>query len=130
LPLYLSPYIEAHKQAYYDAHKAAQQRPDWDAVVGFMADSVTGAVDELMTARAAFSALRATWETRGRFCKNSAALGALDLLGALSRDHHRPAGALAQRDLSGGQSRHRCPMCPRNSRGKDRLRPQQDRRCP
>jgi Fic family protein len=36
VPLYLSPYIEAHKPAYYDALKAAQQRLEWHVLVGYL----------------------------------------------------------------------------------------------
>jgi Fic family protein len=80
VPLYLSPYIAAHKPAYVDALKAAQQRLDWDTMVGFMAEAVSGTVDELMTTREALLALRASWQARGRFRAKSATLKALDLL--------------------------------------------------
>lgn len=56
VPLYLSPYIEANKQAYYDSLKAAQQQLDWRAAIAFIADAIAGTVDELMVTRAAHSA--------------------------------------------------------------------------
>lgn len=80
VPLYLSPYIEAHKPAYYDALKAAQQRLDWAAIVAFIADAITGTVDELMATRAALVRLGAAWRARRRYRDKSAALRALDLL--------------------------------------------------
>ncbi|MBP2315548.1 Fic family protein [Azospirillum soli] len=80
VPLYLSPYIEAHKQAYYDALKAAQQRLEWHALVGYLADAVVATVDELMVTRRALTALRAIWLGRRSFRRGSAALRALDLL--------------------------------------------------
>ena len=80
VPLYLSPYIEAHRQAYYDALAAAQQRLDWGAMVGFLADAVTGTVDELMATRAALVALVTAWAARRRYRGGSAALRALALL--------------------------------------------------
>lgn len=80
VPLYLSPYIEAHKQAYYDALKAAQQQLDWGQATAFMADAITGTVDELLVTRDALSRLTAAWRTRRRFREKSAAQRALALL--------------------------------------------------
>lgn len=80
VPLYLSPYIETNKHAYHEALKAAQQRLDWDAVVGFMAAAVSGTVEELMITRTALTELRKLWEARGKFRMNSAAARALDIL--------------------------------------------------
>lgn len=80
VPLYLSPYIEAHKPAYYDALKAAQQRLDWAAMVAFIADAISGTVDELMATRAALVRLGGMWRARRRYRDKSAALRALDLL--------------------------------------------------
>ncbi len=80
VPLYLSPYIEAHKPAYYDALKAAQQRLDWAAMVAFIAEAISGTVDELMATRAALVRLGAAWRARRRYRDKSAALRALDLL--------------------------------------------------
>lgn len=80
IPLYLSPYIDAHKEAYYAALKAAQQRLDWQAIIGFVADAVVGSVDELMVARAALARLRTDWATRRRFRRGSASLRTLDHL--------------------------------------------------
>lgn len=80
VPLYLSPYIDAHKGAYYAALKGAQQRLDWEAVIGFVADAVVATTDELMVTRQALARLRAAWEVRRRFRRGSAALRTLDLL--------------------------------------------------
>lgn len=79
-PLYLSPYIDAHKDDYYDALKAAQQRLDWDRIVGFFSDAVTGTVSELMITRDALRALADIWRGREKFRKGSAPLRALDVL--------------------------------------------------
>jgi len=79
-PLYLSPYIDAHKDDYYDALKASQQRLDWDRSVGFFSNAVTGTVNELMVTRDALQKLRTIWGTRQKFRKDSAAVRALDLL--------------------------------------------------
>jgi Fic family protein len=80
VPLYLSPYIEAHQNAYYASLKAAQQQLDWPAAVQFMADAVTGTVDELMVTRNALGTLGELWQERRRFRSGSAALRALDVL--------------------------------------------------
>lgn len=79
-PLYLSPYIAANKGAYYAALKAAQQRHAWQEMVGFIADAVTGTVEELLATRRALAELGADWRTRRRFRAGSAAQRALDVL--------------------------------------------------
>jgi len=80
VPLYLSPYIEANRADYHAALKAAQQRLDWNAVVGFVARTVTRTVDELMITRDALTQLRRAWRGRGKFRANSAASNALDVV--------------------------------------------------
>lgn len=79
-PLFLSPYIEAHKNAYHDGLKAAQQQLDWARIIGFMANAIVGTVDELMATRQALSNLEREWLTRRRFRKNSTAEFALTML--------------------------------------------------
>lgn len=79
-PLYLSPYIEAHKDDYYAALKVAQQRLDWDFAVTFFANAVTRTVSELMITRDALAKLSRIWEARQKFRRGSAALRALSLL--------------------------------------------------
>lgn len=80
VPLYLSPYIEAHKDAYYDGLKAAQQRLDWPKMIGFLSDAITGTADELFATRGALAALVDLWSARRRFRKGSGALRALSVL--------------------------------------------------
>lgn len=80
MPLYLSPYIEAHKQAYYAALKEAQQRLHWQAMVGFLSDAVVGTVNELLATRTSLETLRKAWFARRRFRKGSASTRALDIL--------------------------------------------------
>jgi len=80
VPLYLSPYIEAHRTAYNDALKAAQQRLDLPAIVAFMADAVIGTVTEVETTAKALTALQTLWRERRKFRGGSAALRALDVL--------------------------------------------------
>lgn len=80
VPLYISPYIDAHKDAYYAALKRAQQQLEWKAIVGFVSDAVTVTVDELLVTRAALATLRDDWGTRRKFRKGAASTRALDLL--------------------------------------------------
>ena len=80
MPIYLSPYIEAHKTAYYESLKAAQQRLEWHEAVGFMADAIVGTTDELLKTRDALSALSDLWRKRRKFRQGSASLRALDVL--------------------------------------------------
>lgn len=80
VPLYLSPYIEAHKTEYYASLKAAQQQLNWSEAVGFMAQAITGTVDELLKTRTALVTLGQNWRKRRRFRENSAALRALEIL--------------------------------------------------
>lgn len=80
VPLYLSPFVEANKPAYYAALKAAQQRLEWHEIVGFMCDAVVATVEDLLDRRAALKTLRIDWETRRRFRLGSASLRSLDLL--------------------------------------------------
>jgi len=80
VPLYLSPYIEARKEAYYAALKAAQQREAWSEIIGFMADAVVGTVEELLATQQALAELRAIWGERRRFREGSASRRALELL--------------------------------------------------
>ncbi|MGB9368562.1 MAG: Fic/DOC family N-terminal domain-containing protein [Xanthobacteraceae bacterium] len=79
-PLYLSPYIEAHKAAYYASLKAAQQKLQWQEAAGFLADAIVGTADELLTTRDALSDLQAIWKDRRKFRQDSTALKALDVL--------------------------------------------------
>lgn len=79
-PLYLSPYIEAHKDEYYAALRAAQQRLDWDRSVAFFSNAVTETVSELVVTRDALTKLSGIWEARQKFRRGSAALRALSLL--------------------------------------------------
>ncbi|SFV17340.1 Fic/DOC family protein [Bradyrhizobium arachidis] len=80
VPLYLSPYIESKKGTYYASLKDAQQRLEWEPVVTFMADAVTGTVEELIRTRTALSELSERWRGRRKFRRGSAAMRALDKL--------------------------------------------------
>lgn len=77
VPLYLSPYIEARKDRYYASLKAAQQRLDWGAMAGFMADAVVETVAELNATRRALRSLRMDWSQRRRLRAGSGAARAL-----------------------------------------------------
>lgn len=80
IPLYLSPYIESDKDTYYASLKAAQLRLEWQPIITFMADAITGTVKELIRTRDALSELSELWRKRRKFRKGSAAMRALDEL--------------------------------------------------
>jgi Fic family protein len=79
-PLYLAPYVEAHKSAYNAALKEAQQRLDWAEAIGFMARAISGTANEVLATRSALQTLSGLWRTRRRFRAGSAALRAIDVL--------------------------------------------------
>jgi Fic family protein len=79
-PLYLSPYIERHKDAYYASLKAAQQRLEWHEPAGFLADAIVGTSEELLITRDALAKLSELWHERRKFRQGSAALNALEIL--------------------------------------------------
>ena len=56
-PLYLSPYVETHKNAYYASLKAAQQQLNWLETAGFLADAIVDSADELLITRSALTDL-------------------------------------------------------------------------
>lgn len=80
IPLYLAPFIESRKADYYAALKVAQQRLQWDALVGFLADAVIATVAELLATRTALAELRNIWLGRRDFRRGSASYLALDWL--------------------------------------------------
>ena len=79
-PLYLSPYIEAHKDDYYAALKAAQQRLDWAPGVAFLSKAIVSTVEELVATRDALARLSEIWRGRQKLRAGSAALRALSIL--------------------------------------------------
>ncbi len=80
IPLYLSPYIAAHRDVYYEALKMAQQRLAWHHLIGFLAAAITGTVDEMLVTRQALQGLAQLWVKRRAFRRGSAALKALAVL--------------------------------------------------
>lgn len=80
IPLYLSPYIAAHKEAYYTALQMAQQRLEWYHLIGFLSGAITTTVNELFATRQALQMLTEGWEKRRQFRKSSTATLALTLL--------------------------------------------------
>jgi Fic family protein len=80
VPLYLSPYIEAHNGAYVEALEASQQRLEWAEIIGFMSDAIVGTVAELHVTRRALAGLGDSWKARRRFRAGAASTRALDIL--------------------------------------------------
>lgn len=80
LPLYLSPWIEAHKSEYYQSLKAAQQRLDHSAMIDLLARAVIGTEAEFKATLAAVNAVEADWSATLKLRRNSAAQRTLALL--------------------------------------------------
>lgn len=80
IPLYLAPFIETRRAEYYAALKGAQQRLDWEPLVGFFAEAVIATVTEVLATRAALAGLQAVWRCRRDFRRDSASARALDWL--------------------------------------------------
>ena len=79
-PLYLSPYVEANRGAYYEALRQAQQRERWEAIVGFVSDAVVGTVAELKAILADLGTLAEAWRASLVPRKGSAVQRTLPLL--------------------------------------------------
>jgi Fic family protein len=60
-PLYLSPYIDANRAAYYAALRAAQQRDDWGAIIDFFSQAVIATVEESLRVHETLIGLIADW---------------------------------------------------------------------
>lgn len=80
VPLPLSPYIEAHKDDYYAALKAAQQRLDWPTMIGFMAKAIGATVEETLVTETGLTRLQEVWRGQATFRAKSAAERALEIL--------------------------------------------------
>ena len=79
VPLYLSPWIEAHKSDYYAALKDAQQRLDHSRMICVLAQAVIGTETEFNATMKAVGALEADWVAL-KFRRNSTASKTLPLL--------------------------------------------------
>lgn len=80
VPLYLSSFIEDRKTDYANALKDAQQRGRWASMIGFMSTAVVETVAELRVTQECVANIRADWDGRRRFRRNSASARTLDLL--------------------------------------------------
>lgn len=79
-PLYISPYIAGHKEAYYSTLQSAQKKLDYQPLIQFFAEAVLATVTELFATREALNALTARWQQRRAFRKGSASLRALNIV--------------------------------------------------
>ena len=53
---------------------------EWDPLIGFVSDAITGSVEELLATRTGLQTLREQWLSRRRFRANSAASRMIDIL--------------------------------------------------
>jgi Fic family protein len=74
VPLYLQPYIEAHKQQYYDALKVAEQRREHEAIIGYLSDAISGTVHEIQRTCQALAPIKTELIARRSFRAGSAAV--------------------------------------------------------
>jgi Fic family protein len=80
VPLYLSPYISANRQGYYEGLKAAQQRLDYAPLIGYFSEAISSTVEDLLETHAELEALKSDWRQRRKYRAGSASFRALDLL--------------------------------------------------
>lgn len=78
-PLYLSPWIEAHKTEYYAALKSAQQKLDYSGIIDVLARSIIGTEIEFNVTMEAIGDLEAEWSNI-KLRKNSTVMRAIPLL--------------------------------------------------
>lgn len=79
-PVYISPWIEAHRDRYYEGLKAAQQRLDYGPLVGALAEALVATEMELTKTRDALKAVTALWTRQVKFRRNSSAVKTLAIL--------------------------------------------------
>lgn len=81
LPLYLSGYVEVHKDDYSRALQAAQKRLEYHDIVEFVCLAVLASHQEELATKRTIGMLPEIWSERGRFRRGSSAERALNLLG-------------------------------------------------
>jgi len=79
-PLFLAPYLEAHRSDYYGALKQAQQRLVFTPLCDLLCRAVVAAVKEVEDTMRALHTLREGWATTLSFRQGSSARRTLDLL--------------------------------------------------
>ena len=101
--LYLSPYFEARRQAYYDALQGVRQQGDLDRWLGLFLDGVrTQAIDAITRAERLID-LRERYRGEVRAATRGIANQVAEL---------RPRTAGSERTGRGGSSRREPPGCP------------------
>ncbi len=80
VPIYLSSYIEANKQEYYDSLKEGQQRNKRLPMISYISNAIKKSVEEVMVTRSALKELEKKWKQRAHSREGSTAYKALSLL--------------------------------------------------
>lgn len=80
LPLYLSGYVEAHKDEYGNALQEAQKQLSYSHLVRFICDAIVASDFEERESIKAIGTLSEVWMVRGNFRRRSTARRALELL--------------------------------------------------
>lgn len=79
-PLFIAPYLEAHRQHYYEALQEAQQHWRWDPIVRLVCHAIVRSLEEATATHAALTQLPAIWRPKVRLRERSTALRALAIL--------------------------------------------------
>lgn len=80
LPVYLSGYVEKHREAYGQALQEAQKQLSYTRIVDFVCNAIITCHDEEVTTKHVIATLPETWARRGRFRVGSAAAKTLNVL--------------------------------------------------
>ena len=80
LPLYLSGFIEQHREQYVQALQAAQKRLVYSPIVKLVSEAIIASSSEEATTKKVIRELPDLWLQRGKFRKNSAAIRALEVI--------------------------------------------------
>jgi Fic family protein len=80
LPLYLSGYIEAHREDYRHALEEAQKQLRYGAIMTLVANAIIASYEDERAGKSAIAGLPELWQERGRFRRDSSAARALNVL--------------------------------------------------
>lgn len=80
MPLYLSGYVEEHKDDYGNALQTAQKKLDYSKIIEFVCNAIIESDHEAKKSKAAIAELENIWQERGKFRAKSAAQRTLKIL--------------------------------------------------
>ncbi len=80
LPLYLSGFVEAHREDYRKALESAQKQLQYGPITSFVSKAVIASDEEDRTSKAVIAGLPDIWQSRSKSRKGSSAARAIDVL--------------------------------------------------